>query len=110
MDTRITAPKLKTILGAEYKDIVSGLTGIAVSATAYLHSCERVHLQPQEVKEGKPVEGAFFDYSQLDFVSAGISEQVQRINQKVAGYDGEAPRTPPGGPGAPPQGPTNPRR
>ena len=93
-------PKLKTILGAEYKDSISGLQGIAVSATAYLYACERVCLQPQETKDGKPAEMTFFDFHQLEYTGAGISLKVQ---EKLLGAPKSEDKRDTGGPGDQPQ-------
>ncbi len=73
--------QIETTLGAEYKDRVTGMKGIAISASVFMYSCERVHIQPQEVKDGKPAEGGYYDYH--EFVGPGVSEHVQK---QVAGF------------------------
>ncbi len=39
------------ILGEEYVDKITGFRGVAVGITFWLHACERVGLQSQELKE-----------------------------------------------------------
>jgi hypothetical protein len=59
-------------LGDKVKDVVTGLTGIAVAKTHYLQGCTRIGVQPQELKDGKPVEASWFDEPQLEVVEAGV--------------------------------------
>jgi len=58
-------------LGDKVRDVVTGLTGIAVGRTQYLQGCARIAVQPQELKDGKPVEASWFDEPQLEVVEVG---------------------------------------
>lgn len=51
-------------LGSEVKDRITGLTGIVVGRTEWLNGCKRITVQPQEIKDGKPVEAYTFDVEQ----------------------------------------------
>lgn len=55
--------------GDKVKDRISGLTGIATSRTEFLYGCVRVAVQPQELKDGKPVEATYIDEAQLQVLT-----------------------------------------
>lgn len=55
-------------LGALVKDVVTGLTGVAVCRSEWLNGCIRVVMQPQELKEGKPADVYVVDQEQLKIV------------------------------------------
>jgi valyl-tRNA synthetase len=59
-------------LGDKVKDKVSGLVGIATARTEWLHGCVRIAVQPQEVKDGKPVDAHYIDEPQLEVVEVGV--------------------------------------
>ena len=63
-------------LGDRVKDPISGLTGIAVCSSTWLHGCIRIGIQPEELKDGKPVESQFFDQSQLVVVCREVHKPV----------------------------------
>jgi hypothetical protein len=59
-------------LGDRVKDKISGLKGIAVAITQWLYGCRRVTIQPEELKDGKPVDNFTADEPQLDVVKKGV--------------------------------------
>lgn len=59
-------------LGDRVKDPVTGLKGIVVCVSTWLHGCIRVTVQPETVKDGKPAELTSFDQSQLELVKARV--------------------------------------
>lgn len=59
-------------LGDKVKDVVTGFTGILIAEHKWLHGCRRVTIQPQELKDGKPVEAQSFDDQQCELVEAGV--------------------------------------
>lgn len=61
-------------LGDRAKDPITGLQGIVVCVTTWLHGCIRIGIQAEEVKDGKPTEAVYFDQSQLVLVKAGVHE------------------------------------
>lgn len=63
-------------LGDRVKDPISGLTGIVVCLTTWLHGCIRVGVQAEEAKDGKPVESVYFDQSQLVVIDRGVHEPM----------------------------------
>jgi len=59
-------PEVK--LGSKVKDKITGLTGIAVARTCWLHGCVRVTIQPQELKDGKPLDNYTVDEPQCEVI------------------------------------------
>lgn len=55
-------------LGDIARDTVTGFEGVVVAITKWLHGCDRVCIQPQKLKDGKPIEGVTFDALQLELV------------------------------------------
>ena len=53
-------------LGSKVRDNITGLTGIAIARTEWLHGCARVVVEPQELKDGKPIEAICFDEQRPD--------------------------------------------
>jgi hypothetical protein len=74
-------------LGDKVKDTVTGLTGIVVAKTRYLQGCTRIAVQPQEVKDGKPVEASWFDEPQLQVVEP---EAIKLKNENLEQSGGPA--------------------
>lgn len=66
-------------LGDKVKDTVSGMVGIAISRTEFLHGCVRVGVQPQELHEGKPIEAVWIDEPQLDLVTVGVARAYEAV-------------------------------
>lgn len=81
----MTQPDFQFDLGDKVKDRISGLIGIVMSRSEHLTGCNRYWASPQEVKDGKPAEGAWFDEDVLELISA---EEVKRRRYKV--HDGDA--------------------
>lgn len=65
-------------LGSKVRDKVTGLTGIAIGRHDWLHGCTRWTVQPQELKDGKPVEVSCFDEPQLDLLEAETPANAER--------------------------------
>lgn len=59
----------KIELGDVARDTVTGFEGVVVAKTKWLHGCVRFSLQPQALKDGKPIESCSFDEPQLVLVS-----------------------------------------
>lgn len=54
------------LLGKRVRDIVTGLEGVAISATLYLNGCVRYCVQPKGLdKDGKLFEADWVDVQQL---------------------------------------------
>lgn len=60
-------------LGDRVKDAVTGLSGIAIARTTWLHGCDRIAVQPEKLgKDGKVQDNATFDEPQLILVKKKV--------------------------------------
>lgn len=59
-------------LGDKAKDRVTGLVGVVVAETFWLNGCHRLTIQPQELKDGKPVDTSCFDIEELELVEKNV--------------------------------------
>lgn len=59
-------------IGDKVRDRVTGLTGIITARTEWINGCIRMLVQPQELKDGKPVDASSFDIEELELVTAGV--------------------------------------
>lgn len=82
-------------LGDKVRDCVSGLEGIVVSRSEHLYGCNRYWVSPQEVKDGKPVEGCWLDEDACEVVTEGV---IKRKTYRVVDAPAERPARMAGGP------------
>ena len=68
----MTSETFRHPLGARVKDRVTGLTGIVASRSEHLFGCARYWVQPQELKDGKPVDGMWYDEDALEVLAVGV--------------------------------------
>jgi hypothetical protein len=61
---------LECNLGDIVKDSITGLKGTVIAKTEWLNGCWRIIIQPNEIKEGRPVDPSTFDVEQLVMVKA----------------------------------------
>lgn len=59
-------------LGDRVKDRISGVKGICIGYHYWLYGCERVSIQPEEQKDGKPADTVCVDAAQLEVIKAGV--------------------------------------
>lgn len=64
-------------LGDRVKDRISGLTGIVTSRSEHLFGCARYWVEPQELKDGKRVDGCWLDEDAIEVVEAAVIEPQQ---------------------------------
>ncbi len=57
-------------LGDRVTDIYTGFTGIATARTEWLYGCARITIEPQELKDGKPIEAETFDEQRVEVVES----------------------------------------
>lgn len=62
--------------GDKVKDKVTSLQGIVVVTSVHLNGCIRYGVQPQELKDGKPVDSQWYDENDLTLVKAGVVEGI----------------------------------
>jgi len=67
-------------LGQKVKDKVTGFIGIAISKVEYLNGCVQFCVKPKVDKDGKCLDGEWFDVDQLTVVSDGVF-----VKKKVTG-------------------------
>ena len=73
----------KINLGDKVKDPITGLVGIAVGRTTWLHGCDRIVVQPEGLtKEGKPFESLSVDEPQLVLIKP---KKVKEGNHRTGG-------------------------
>jgi hypothetical protein len=61
-------------LGKKGRDKITGFEGIITARCEFLTGCNRYCIQPRELREGKPIEGIYFDEAQIEIISEGIEE------------------------------------
>lgn len=76
--------------GDRVRDKVVGLTGIITATTVWLNGCIRYLIQPQEIKDGKPVDNTYFDEGDLILVESSAVETVAKIKKTGGPQTGEA--------------------
>ncbi len=62
----------KIELGDLAKDLLSGFTGVVKSISKYEHNCDVIGLQPQELRDGKPIPTEFFDAPGVEVVKKQV--------------------------------------
>ena len=72
---------MKIELGMTVKDKITGLSGVVVCRASYLTGCDRISIQPLELKDGKPAEWCAFDENQLEIVKG---KKIIDLSPKVA--------------------------
>lgn len=65
-------------LGDVVKDTITGFKGVAIGVTKWLHGCRRITVQPEAMKDGKPLETATFDEPQLLVIARKKHETTAR--------------------------------
>lgn len=61
---------MKLKFGDIAKDKITGFTGVVIARTMWINNCDRLTLQPREVKDGKPIACSSFDEPNLEFVES----------------------------------------
>jgi hypothetical protein len=82
-------------LGDRVKDRISGVTGILVGYHYWLYGCERVSIQPEEIKDGKPAEPICIDAAQTELLQGGV---IQGYNPPAGVIDSRDVMKRPAGP------------
>jgi hypothetical protein len=50
------------------RDTITGFTGVMVCDSTWLNGCRRITIQPQELKDGRPIESCTFDVEQIEVI------------------------------------------
>jgi hypothetical protein len=64
--------KDKVELGDRVRDRVTGLSGIVYGITDWLNGCQRISIQPEEIKDGKPVEMSVIDVQDIIIINKQV--------------------------------------
>jgi hypothetical protein len=59
-------------LGDEVKHTITGFQGIAIARTKWLTGCDRITIQPRELREGKPIDSHSFDEPECAVIRKGV--------------------------------------
>lgn len=78
--------------GDRCKDRITGVQGIVVSRAQHLYGCNRYWLQPEEPKDGKAVEGQWFDERGLEVLQRGVHQPYRAASaaeptRRTGGFD-----------------------
>jgi hypothetical protein len=85
--------KMAIKLGSKVRDSITGFTGIAVSRTEHLFGCVRVSIEPQECKDGKPVDICWFDEQRVELVEETKPVVSAASSATSGGPQNDCPRT-----------------
>ncbi len=77
------------ILGSKVKDRITGFQGIATSRIEYLNGCVQYCVKPPVDKDGKIVDGEWFDDAQLTVVGKGVSVEKELDGGPTSDKSGE---------------------
>jgi len=59
-------------MGVKARDVVSKYTGIVMGRTEYVFGCSRVLIHAEETRDGKPVDGYWFDEPQVEVIGPSV--------------------------------------
>lgn len=71
-------------LGDRARDKITGFEGVLTSRAEFLTGCNRYCVQPTELKDGKPIDGIYFDEAQIEIVGEGLQPESVQGDKKGA--------------------------
>jgi hypothetical protein len=71
-------------LGSKVRDGITGFSGIATGRTEWLYGCARVAIEPQELKDGKPIDACWFDEQRIEVLEVR-APVVSKDNSATSG-------------------------
>jgi hypothetical protein len=74
----------KVKLGQKVRDKISGFSGIVTSYAKHLNGCDRAWISPPVDKDGKLMDGSWFDVVQLEAIEEAALV-TQQTNEKLGG-------------------------
>jgi hypothetical protein len=79
--TNMSEAVFKYELGDRVSDRITGQIGVITSRAEHLFGCARYWIEPQELKDGKPIDGRWIDEDALDIKQAGvIARRAYRVH------------------------------
>ena len=73
--------------GDRVRDKVTGFTGIITTHASHLAGCDRMWVTPSVDRDGKLVEGQWFDIDMLEIVEPNALESVKYTRSAPGGVD-----------------------
>lgn len=76
----------ETQLGCIGEDTITGFIGVITGRTEWLFGCTRFCLEPQELREGIPIEAQWFDEQRVEIISdkqSPVRDALQKISEAV---------------------------
>lgn len=67
--------KKKIGLDMVVRDRVTGFQGLTIAKTEWLNGCVRFLVQPQELKDGRPIEADWIDEQQIEIIEDKKKEE-----------------------------------
>lgn len=82
-------------LGDRVREKVTGFVGIQTGETKFLNGCRRVQISPPVDRDGKHVDGVWFDIETVEIVEAGVVPSYEAPSGRLpvkGGYPNPPPR------------------
>ena len=87
-------------LGSRVKDTITGFVGVAVARSEWMYGCNRIVVESQELKDGKTIDGQWFDEQRIETIEEGVLavdepkdcaiELGQIVRDQLTGFEGVA--------------------
>lgn len=74
----------KFAMRTKVKDTVTGFEGIIISRLEHMNGCKRYEVQPNKLKDGKPIESIWIDEQQL-IETGKLKEQKKTTRRRPGG-------------------------
>ncbi len=75
---------MRVHLGDRVRDKITGLQGIAIARTEWLHGCIRITIQPEAMKDGKALDSYVIDEPQCELVARAAVPNVTHWREPEA--------------------------
>jgi len=72
-------------LGDVAQDTITGFKGVVIGVGQWLYGCRRISIQPEELKDGKPMEHVTFDEPQLRVLKRADIATAERQQRAQTG-------------------------
>ena len=70
-------------LGSRVKDSITGFTGIAVGYSRWMYGCNRIVVEGESLKDGKPLGNEWFDEQRIQTIEADVVPVVKPQKHKI---------------------------
>ncbi len=87
-------------LGSKVKDSITGFEGIAIARSEWMYGCTRIVVESQTLKDGKPIDGQWFDEQRIETIQEGVLavdeekdcaiQLGQMVKDQLTGFTGMA--------------------